>query len=168
MRTNDETRELGRQVQRLLGEAHLAKTIREATNQAQQMLALDAASPGAAVPILLEAFGKRLPRELRACRLSVMRGGTAYHVERHPNAAQYVYSLANDGTISVWNGNLWQASELTSDPDAPLTARWHAIPADTWHQPTPGRRDWVVLGFHTVTADRLVDDYEFEVPPRTG
>ena len=118
------------------------------------------------MPLDLEIFGDALPRELRSCRLSVMRAGSAYHVERHPNATQYVYSVDNSGSISIFDGKIWSTSELTSNSSDPIASRWHSVPANTWHQPVPGKEHWTVLGFHSVPSKELIDDYNFNEPKR--
>ena len=104
------------------------------------------------VPISL--FGDQLPQEVKSCRLSVMRAGTAYKRERHPNADQYVRSLDGSGEIRVLEGENWRIDRL--GPSEELM--WHCVPAGTWHQPVPSEQShWYVLAFHT--ADQVFDEY---------
>jgi hypothetical protein len=53
----------------------------------------------------------------------------------------------------------WQSNVLVSDPDAPLERRWISIPQNVWHQPVvPDAADWVVVSFHTVPAEELIEE----------
>ena len=48
---------------------------------------------------------------------------------------------------------------LTSDSDAPLEKRWISIPQNVWHQPVISKEtDWVVVSFHTVPAEELIEE----------
>jgi hypothetical protein len=48
---------------------------------------------------------------------------------------------------------------LVSDPDAPLEGRWISIPRNVWHQVVvPEGRDWVVVSFHTVLPEELIEE----------
>lgn len=134
----------------------------EAAQEAKSILSADASKLAASVALPLELFGSSLPSELKSCRLSVMRGGTAYHIERHPNATQYVLSIDGEGSIRVKSADEWIVSSLSSDPADSLLERWHTVPANTWHQPTPSDNDWTVVAFHTAPAGELRDDYGYD------
>ncbi|MGH9348091.1 MAG: hypothetical protein ACRD26_12595 [Vicinamibacterales bacterium] len=43
-------------------------------------------------------------------------------------------------------------------PACPLAARWLSIPVNVWHKPVMGRETWVVVSFHTVSADALIEE----------
>jgi hypothetical protein len=133
----------------------------EAAQDAKAILTADASKLAASVVLPLELFGSSLPSELKSCRLSVMRGGTAYHIERHPNATQYVLSIDGKGSIRVKSGDEWVVSSLSSASAASLMERWHTVPANTWHQPTPSDHDWTVVAFHSAPANELKDDYDY-------
>jgi hypothetical protein len=48
---------------------------------------------------------------------------------------------------------------LVNDPDAPLKRRWISIPPNTWHRPVVGKdAHWVVVSFHTVPAEELIEE----------
>src|SRR5437773_1534097 len=48
---------------------------------------------------------------------------------------------------------------LVSNPDAPMECRWISIPRNVWHRPVVGAEaDWVVVSFHTVTAEELIEE----------
>lgn len=53
----------------------------------------------------------------------------------------------------------WQSNILVSDPDVPLEQRWISIPPNVWHQPVVATEtDWVVVSFHTVPAEELIEE----------
>lgn len=160
----EDTHQIGLVIQNIVRNPEFSVLFAEATKEARAILASDANRLAGTVPIDRALFGSDLPEKLKSCRLSVMRGGSAYKIERHPNGTQFVYSLEQSGTISVFDGKSWHTSHLSSEREAPLTARWHVVPASTWHQPVPGEKDWVVLAFHTAAADELIDDYGFDGP----
>ena len=59
-----------------------------------------------------------------------------------------------DGGESQWQSNL-----LVSEPGAPLERRWISIPRNVWHQvAVPEGLDWVVVSFHTVPAEELIEE----------
>ena len=53
----------------------------------------------------------------------------------------------------------WQSNVLVSEPGAPLERRWISIPRNVWHQVVvPEGLDWVVVSFHTVPAEELIEE----------
>ena len=112
-------------------------------------------------PIPLETFGRGLPPEIRSGWIFVLRAGADTGPERHPNSHQRMMTLEGGGDMKVRAGLAlrWQSNFLISDPDAPLERRWISIPPNTWHRPVVGRdADWVVVSFHTVPAEELVEE----------
>ena len=58
----------------------------------------------------------------------------------------------------------WKSNILVSDADAPLERRWISIPTNVWHRPViPNDNDWVVVSFHTVPAEELIEERPGEV-----
>ena len=47
---------------------------------------------------------------------------------------------------------------LVSDDHAELPCRWASIPANEWHQAVVPNQDWVVVSFHTVAAEELIEE----------
>ena len=46
-----------------------------------------------------------------------------------------------------------------SEASAPVERRWISIPPNVWHRPVVGKdADWVVLSFHTVPAEELIEE----------
>ena len=158
----DRIKEIGTVIHRLVKKPDVIAAIEKASEIARKELASDSTKLAAASSIPVSVFGPDLPSELKTCRLAIMRGNTEYHVERHPNGIQYVYSLQNNGSISIFREGKWHRTELSSASNALLSERWHVVPINDWHQPVPKEADWVVLAFHSAEPGTLVDDYGFK------
>ena len=53
----------------------------------------------------------------------------------------------------------WRSNVLISDSGAPLEQRWVSIPPNVWHRPVTAKdADWVVVSFHTVPAEELIEE----------
>jgi hypothetical protein len=122
-------------------------------------------------PIPLQIFGQGLPPEIRSSWIFVLRAGADTGAERHPNSHQRMMILHGSGDMKTQSkkGELrikedekgidWQSNVLVSEPGAPLERRWISIPANVWHRPVVGRNaDWVVISFHTVPAEELIEE----------
>jgi hypothetical protein len=110
-----------------------------------------------AVPLELYGAGG-LPAEIRSSWVFVLRRNVTTGAERHPNSRQRLFSLSGGGDFQVHNGERWTSHRLVSDPRARLEDRWISIPPDTWHQGVVGEQDWLVVSFHTVAAEDLVEE----------
>src|SRR5438874_4230363 len=113
-------------------------------------------------PIPLETFGQKLPPEVRSGWIFVLRAGADTGAERHPNSHQRMMTLHGSGDMRVRAdaaSSRWESNVLVSDPSAPLERRWISIPPNVWHRPVVGRNvDWVVVSFHTVPAEELIEE----------
>jgi hypothetical protein len=124
-------------------------------------------------PIPLDIFRQKLPQEIRSGWIFVLRAGADTGAERHPNSHQRMMTFDGSGDMRV--GGLaadtaaatgkrfkrleWQSNILVSEPSAPLERRWISIPPNVWHRPVVGRDvDWVVVSFHTVPAEELIEE----------
>jgi len=114
--------------------------------------------------IPLTIYGGALPSEIRSSWVFVLRAGATTGAERHPNSHQRMMSFEAAGNLQVQTGadggqGQWQSNFLVSDPDAPLEGRWISIPRNVWHQVVvPEGRDWVVVSFHTVLPEELIEE----------
>jgi hypothetical protein len=106
----------------------------------------------------LDLYGAVLSPEIRSSWVFVLRRGVTTGAERHPNSRQRMVSWSGDGDFQVHNGERWKSHRLVSDPSAPLEERWISIPPETWHQGVVGDRDWLVVSFHTVAAEDLIEE----------
>ena len=113
-------------------------------------------------PIPLEIFGQKLPPEIRSGWIFVLRAGADTGAERHPNSHQRMMTLHGSGDMRVRadaGSETWESNVLVSEPGAPLERRWISIPPNVWHRPVVGRNaDWVVISFHTVPAEELIEE----------
>jgi hypothetical protein len=110
-----------------------------------------------AVPLGLYGAGA-LPEEVRSWGVFVLRADVTTGAERHPNSRQRMVSWSGGGDFQVHDGRRWRSHHLASDPRAPLERRWISIPPDTWHQGVVGGQDWLVVSFHTVPAEELIEE----------
>jgi len=113
-------------------------------------------------PIAVEIFGQTLPQEIRSGWIFVLRAGADTGAERHPNSHQRMLTLRGTGDMRVRAdaaSATWQSNVLVSYPSAPLERRWISIPPNVWHRPVVGAdADWVVISFHTVPAEGLIEE----------
>jgi hypothetical protein len=109
-----------------------------------------------AVPLTL--YGTALPAEIRSSWVFVLRAGVVTGAERHPNSRQRMASWEGGGDFQVHDGVRWRSHFLASGRGAPLERRWLSIPPETWHQGVVAEEDWLVVSFHTVSAEELVEE----------
>jgi hypothetical protein len=122
-------------------------------------------------PIPLTIFRGALPEEIRSSWVFILRAGANTGPERHPNSHQRMMSFAGTGdlqtekpeqtfNVAIKEAELkWKSNILVSDADAPLEQRWISIAPNMWHRPViPNDGDWVVVSFHTVPADELIEE----------
>jgi len=110
-------------------------------------------------PIPLSVFGQPLPHRIRSAWIFVLRAGADTGAERHPNSHQRMMTMEGSGDMQLGEPGRWKSNFLQSDPAAPLEERWISIPPNIWHRPVVGKdTDWVVVSFHTVPADELIEE----------
>jgi len=110
-------------------------------------------------PITTGVFGRTLSAEIRSGWVFVLRAGADTGAERHPNSHQRMMSFEGSGDMQTGEPGQWQSNALVSDPEAPLERRWISIPPNVWHRPVVAAdADWVVVSFHTVVADELIEE----------
>jgi len=109
-------------------------------------------------PIPMDVYDKGLPSPIRSSWVFVLRAGAKTGAERHPNSHQRMMSYRGSGDFQVQIDGKWCSNILTSNPTAPIERRWISIPPDTWHQAVVAERNWVVVSFHTVSEDELIEE----------
>ncbi|MCP5110674.1 MAG: hypothetical protein GY953_07550 [bacterium] len=109
-------------------------------------------------PIPLSVYGEGMPGEIRSSWVFVLRAGTVTGAERHPNSHQRMMSYRGSGDFQTRAGAVWVSNRLISRPDAQVGERWISIPVNVWHQGVVGDEDWVVVSFHTVAAEELIEE----------
>lgn len=120
-------------------------------------------------PIPVETFGS-LPAPIQSGWIFILRAGTDTGAERHPNSHQRMMTFAGTGDmkvdakgtpndVDIESEIAWRSHVLLSDANAPLERRWISIPKNIWHRPViPPGADWVVVSFHTVSAEELIEE----------
>jgi hypothetical protein len=120
-------------------------------------------------PVALEKFGS-LPPSIQSGWIFILRAGADTGAERHPNSHQRMMTFAGTGDMKMdaqGTSNevedeseiVWRSNNLMSDSGTPLEQRWISIPKNIWHRPViPKGADWVVVSFHTVPAEELIEE----------
>jgi len=128
---------------------------------ATRVLAALTRSPGeieAWESVPLSLYGD-LPAEIGSSWVFVLRRGVTTGAERHPESRQRMTSWSGAGDFQVHEGTRWRSHRLVAQESAPLERSWISIPPETWHQGVVDRaEDWLVVSFHTVPADRLIEE----------
>jgi len=107
----------------------------------------------------LDVLATRLPHEIRSAWVFVLRAGADTGAERHPNSHQRMMSFEGSGDLQTGEPGRWHSNVLISNTEAPLDRRWISIPPNVWHRPVVGKyEDWVVVSFHTVAAEELIEE----------
>ena len=109
-------------------------------------------------PIPLEIYGNGIPSFIKSSWVFVLRANTSSGAERHPNSHQRVMSYRGKGDLQVFEEEQWISNLLVSDDADPLEERWLSIPIDVWHQAVVPGENWVVVSFHTVSAEELIEE----------
>ena len=110
-------------------------------------------------PIPLSIFDRALPGEIQSAWVFVLRAGVNTGPERHPNSHQRMMSFEGSGDLQTGEPGRWHSNVLVSNTEASLNRRWISIPPSVWHRPVVGKdEDWVVVSFHTVAAEELIEE----------
>jgi hypothetical protein len=158
---NPSERSLLKRLDAILGQSAIRAQIQPVVDRVGANLAQEQKAVMAWEPIPLTIFGNALPPALRSSWVFILRAGANTGAERHPNSHQRMMSWECTGDLQVRVGleSSWRSNVLISDPKAPLERRWISIPQNIWHQPVvPEGGDWVVVSFHTVPAEELIEE----------
>jgi hypothetical protein len=137
----------------------IARHVANALPTLELRLRLDPDASMSWEPIPLETFDKPLPPGIRSSWIFVLRKGTTTGAERHPNSHQRMRSYRGTADFPEIHNGAWQSHRLTSDRSRPISERWATIPPYTWHQGiVDADENWVVVSFHTVPADELIEE----------
>src|SRR5262249_31835106 len=108
--------------------------------------------------IPLSLYGDSLPAFIRSSWVFILRAGATTGPERHPNSRQRMMSFRGTGDMQTGGDGRWQSHALISDCGAELGQRWVSILVNAWHQAVVPEADWVVVSFHTVPAEELIEE----------
>jgi hypothetical protein len=170
-----EERSLLEALDAIVGSEEIRAQIYPVIERVRTKLARDEKAQMTWEPIPLAIYGGALPSGIRSSWVFVLCGGATTGAERHPNSHQRMMSFEATGDLQVRAGvadageEQWQSNLLVSATDAPLERRWISIPRSVWHQVVvPEGPDWVVVSFHTVPAEELIEERpDFDDPGGT-
>jgi hypothetical protein len=133
--------------------------IQQVVQRVGRELARNHPAPMAWEPIPLALYGDALPPPIRSSWVFILRAGATTGAERHPNSHQRMMSFQGTGNMQTGGEGRWHSNILVSEQHADLERRWISIPPNVWHQVVvPDGLDWVVVSFHTVPAEELIEE----------
>src|SRR5262249_41268581 len=124
----------------------------------EQQLQADPSAVMAWEPVPLDVYGTPLPGGIRSSWVFILRADVATGDERHPNSRQRMMSYRGAGDLQTRHGERWEPHRLDSDTRLPLQQRWISVPENVWHQAVTPAANWVVVSFHTVPGEELVEE----------
>jgi hypothetical protein len=142
----------------LLQIGNVRRAIAPVVERVEQKLSQDPAAVMAWEPLPLSIYGQSLPPFIRSSWVFILRARTATGAERHPNSQQRMMSYRGIGDMQTGGPGRWQSNRLVSDPAAELEKRWISIPVNVWHQCVVTDANWVVVSFHTIPAEELIEE----------
>jgi hypothetical protein len=108
-------------------------------------------------PVPLCAY-ESLPGGIASSWVFALRADCTSGAERHPNSIQRVMSYRGSADMQLWNGAAWESHRLASGADRTFDRRWLSIPTNVWHKPVMRDVNWVVVSFHTASANTLIEE----------
>jgi hypothetical protein len=141
----------------VLAEATMVR-IDEIVTRVEQALGQRPDEPLAWEPIPLEFYSSPLPPEIRSSWVFVLRANTNTGAERHPNSHQRMMSYRGSGDFQTKEDGPWRSHLLIDEESALLEKRWISIPPNVWHRGVVPKENWVVVSFHTVPDDELIEE----------
>lgn len=142
----------------LVQQATVRRELDAIADTLEARLAVERSEPLVWQPIPLSLYGVTVPPGIQSSWVFVLRRNSISGAERHPNSIQRVMSYRGTADLQTRPGQRWISNRLVSQPDAPLLDRWLSIPAGVWHQGVMADEDWVVVSFHTVPAEELIEE----------
>ena len=143
------------ELSRSLKSASVRKAIAPALARVERALSARADEPQAWEPLSLDTLGFSPPTDIRSCWIFVLRTGATFGAERHPNSHQRTVALSGAALFEVFIGGSWTPWPISSQSESASAV---SIPPSMWHRIQIGRKNFVSISFHTVAADRLIEE----------
>ncbi|MGD9345844.1 MAG: hypothetical protein PVH84_08270 [Candidatus Aminicenantes bacterium] len=124
----------------------------------QKLLAEETKSDLVWEPVPLETYQSDLPDIIRSSWVFAVRARANTGDERHPNSHQYMMSYKGRGDLQIWIDEDWKSNHLVSTFGDSLESRWVSVPPVVWHRALGSEENWIVVSFHTASADELVEE----------
>jgi hypothetical protein len=106
----------------------------------------------------LDAYTTKLPDFIRSSWVFAVRAGANTGDERHPNSHQYMMSYRGRGDLQIWMEEDWKSNPLVSSLSDQVENRWVSVPTNVWHRALGPEEHWIVVSFHTASADELIEE----------
>jgi hypothetical protein len=142
----------------LLRKSSVVAQIDSIISRVEEKLAADPSAVMAWEPIPVTIYEAALPEGIHSSWVFILRGGSTTGAERHPNSHQRVAAYRGVGDLQIWIDEHWSSNVLVDNANASLESRWASIPANVWHQAVVASGDWVVVSFHTVPVEELIEE----------
>ena len=142
----------------LVHEPAVRRVLDSVAQRLEEVLAAETSAPLVWEPIDLSVNGKPVPPDIRSSWMFVLRANTTSGAERHPNSIQRVMSYRGAADLQTKPGEAWISNRLVCGEHAKVHDRWLRIPVGEWHRPVMGAENWVVVSFHTVPAEDLIEE----------
>ncbi|MBX7150338.1 hypothetical protein K1X84_01770 [bacterium] len=133
------------------------RVIDEIAERVEQQLLSNEKSLMAWEPVPLDVYGS-LPDLIRSSWVFILRANADTGAERHPNSHQRALSYRGFGSFRIMENDLWVSHSIVDQREKPIDERWVSIPVNGWHHPIAGSENWVIVSFHTVLAEELIEE----------
>ncbi len=155
---DDREREILQRLDATVRDEQFRTVIDEIVPKLERRLETSSQSPLVWKPVPIMHYRDMLPPVVRSGWVFIIRCNSVTGAERHPNSHQRMMSYRGSGDLQIWDGITWVPHLLTSDINADLERRWISIPPNVWHQAVVTNDNWVVVSFHTVHENDLVEE----------
>ena len=143
---------------RLVRQRAARRVLDAVAERVETNLEADPSSVLAWEPVSLSVYERPVPEGIRSSWVFALRANSVSGAERHPNSIQRVMSYRGCADLQAMPSDRWISHRLVSRESATLEERWLSIPAGVWHQGVMGADNWVVVSFHTVYAEDLIEE----------
>ena len=109
--------------------------------------------PFVGLPLEESLVRGRLPSGISSAWVFVLRAGSRNPAHLHPNSTQYTTAIRGGGRGFFGDQEVALRTFDAADPAGTI----HVIPPNTPHAFAPGSEDLVVVSFHTVAPEELVE-----------
>jgi branched-chain amino acid aminotransferase len=125
--------------------------------QARARLASDPTAAFSWSALSSRSLPKDLPEGVQSAWVFVVRRGRTAGCHMHPTSTQTTISLEGRGTVYVGEPGNARGVALTADERASADERGVAIAPGTYHDAVAADNEWVVVSFHTASAQGLTE-----------
>ncbi|MFP4083014.1 MAG: hypothetical protein ACLFVG_09720 [Candidatus Aminicenantes bacterium] len=106
----------------------------------------------------MNTYKTKLPEIIRSSWVFAVRAKANTGAERHPNSHQFMMSYKRSGDLQIRDEENWTPHPLVSFLGDPVEKRWVSVPPNVWHRALASEENWIVVSFHTASADELIEE----------